>query len=87
MRLSSLDQTHLQLQLQPHPALFASHLAIIALVIEACQVKDAMQHQNFHFVRHRMPETLGVLAGDVGRNHDVPGNARSLTAPQRRRWK
>jgi hypothetical protein len=70
--------------LTPQPAFFAGHLAIIALVIEARQMQDAVQRQNFHLVCHRMTQAPGVLPGNVRRDRYFPGNAFALSSCRRR---
>src|SRR5580698_5460891 len=85
--LRTFDQTTLQLQLQPQSALFAGHLAIIALMIEPRQMQNAVQHQNLHFVSHRMTQAPRILPSDVSGNCNVASNTLSLSARHRRRWK
>ena len=86
-RLRSFDQSRLQFQLPPQPAFFASHLAIIALVIEARQMQDSMQRQNFHLVGNRVAQARGVFPGDVRGNCHISGNAPGLISFHLRRWK
>jgi hypothetical protein len=85
--LYTFDQTTLQLQLPPQSAFFASHLAIIALVIETCQMQDAVQRQYFHLVRNGMPQAPSVLSRDVGGNCHVSGNTFCPSTRRQRRGK
>jgi len=48
---------------------------MIALVIEARQMQYAVQHQNLHLVRCRMPESPGIFSGNIRGNRNVSGDA------------
>ena len=50
----SLDQACPQLQLLPQAAFLPGHLAIVMLMVEARQMQNAVQHQNFNLVRDGM---------------------------------
>src|ERR1019366_2575088 len=86
-RLCPLDQTRFQSQLPPQPALFAGHFAMVALVIEARQVQDAMQRQNLHLIRHRVAQARRIFPGDVRGNCHISGNGPCLAAFSLRRRK
>ena len=43
-------------------------------MIEACQMKNSVQHQNLHFIRGGMPEAPGILPRDVGGNRHSPAS-------------
>jgi len=70
----AFDQTGFQLQLPPQAALFAGHLTVITLVIEAREMENAVERQNFYLVGKRMIEAQGVLPGNVGGNCDFSRN-------------
>ena len=85
-RLRPFDQRRWKFQSLSQDRLLLRHLAMITLVIEACEVKDAMQHQNFNFIRQRMAKVLGVLPGNVGGNRKLTDGAlRLMIAAQRPR--
>lgn len=65
MLLGAFDKGATQLQSPPQLSFFASHLAVIVFVVEAGQVKDSVQNQNFHFFRQRMSEVVGIVPGNV----------------------
>jgi hypothetical protein len=73
--------------LPPQTDFFPRHLAIIALVIEARQMQDAMQYKNLGLVRDGMPQTPGILPRDVSGDRYLSRNAASLTPPPPWRWK
>ncbi len=52
--MSSFDQACLQLQLLAQAAFLPCHLAMVVLMIEARQMQNAVQHQNFNLVRDGM---------------------------------
>ena len=60
---------------------------MIALVVEARQVQDAMQRQNFHLVGNRVAQARGAFSGDVRGNRYISGNAPALISFYLRRWK
>lgn len=63
--LGAFNQRTMQLQSPSQLSFFASHLAMIVLVVETGQVKDSVQNQNFDFFRQRMSEVVGIIPGNV----------------------
>jgi len=47
-----------------------SHLSIVALVIVAPQMQDAVQHENLNFLGGRVSERARILRCDLRRNGD-----------------
>jgi hypothetical protein len=56
VRLDSLDQRSRQSKRATQFRFLAGHFTIIALMIEARQMKNSVQRQNLDFLRYRMPE-------------------------------
>ena len=42
-------------------------------MVEARQMKDAVQSQDFHFFNRRVSEPGGIFSGDVGGDGDITG--------------
>jgi hypothetical protein len=63
-------------------AFFASHLAMIFFVIEACKVKNAMQRKNLYFIREAVAKALRILPRDVQGDRQL---ARETLVPAVRR--
>jgi hypothetical protein len=53
------------------PPLEPGHPAVIALVIIAEQVQQAMERQDTQFCCERMTRVAGLASGDSGGNYDV----------------
>ncbi|HZW92086.1 MAG TPA: hypothetical protein VFF64_03860 [Candidatus Eremiobacteraceae bacterium] len=85
--LRALNQRGRQFQAPSQLAFFASHLAVIVLVIEASQVKDSVQDKNFYFFRQRMLKQVGIIAGNVGGDRYLTCNSSSLVVCGRQRRK
>jgi len=51
----------------------ASHLSIVALMIVAPQMQDAVQHKDFNFLGWRMSEGARIFCCDLGRDGDFTG--------------
>ena len=68
---AALDQPFDQAAAAAKAALDASHAAVIALVIIAEQVQQAVQRQHAQLGRERMPGLARLAPGDAGGNHDV----------------
>jgi hypothetical protein len=87
LRLRPLDQASLQLQSLPQSAFLASHLAIIPLVIEARQMENSVQHENFYLRSQRVTQAGGILPCDLRGYREVARHLLSWRVPQWRRWK
>jgi len=44
-------------------------------MIEASQMQDSVQHQDFYFFGHGMSQTLGVFPGNIHGDCHVSGHA------------
>lgn len=49
----------------------ARHLSIIALMIEARQMQNSVEGEDFHFHRGGVAIPEGIVSGDVGGNRDL----------------
>jgi hypothetical protein len=67
----ALDQAFHEPAAASEASFGASHAAVIALVIIAEQVQQAMERQDAQFGRERMTGVAGLASGDSGGNHDV----------------
>ena len=61
---------------------FASgHLSIVALVIVAAQMQDAVQNENFDLLRGRVPEQACILRCDLDGNGNIAGELLLRSGP------
>src|SRR5271165_71789 len=67
----SLDQTIRQAKLAAQRSFLTSHLSIVALVVESCQMKNSMQHKNFDLLSWGVPELRSIARCDVSTNRDI----------------
>jgi hypothetical protein len=68
---AALDQAFHEPAAPSEASFGASHAAVIAFVIIAEQVQQAMERQDTQFGRERMTGVAGLASGDSGGNHDV----------------
>jgi len=68
---AALDQAFHELAAASEASFGASHAAVIALVIIAEQVQQAMERQDSQLGCQRMTGDAGLAPGDAGGNHDV----------------
>ena len=69
--MGSFDQTVLHPRLPQQALLERSHPSMIAFMIVAEKVEEAVQGQNPKLDRKAMAELAGLAPGDAGGNHDV----------------
>jgi hypothetical protein len=53
---------------------------MIAFVVKACEVENAMQSKDLDLFRHRMSQPICVLPGDVDANRQFTGKLFERTA-------
>jgi hypothetical protein len=68
---AALDQAFHEAAAASEAAFGASHAAVIALVIIAEQMQQAMERQDTQFGPERMTGLASLASGDAGGNHDV----------------
>lgn len=71
LRLTAFNQRRGQMKSAAQLRFFASHLTIIALVIEARQMKNSMQRENLHLLRRGMPKLQRILHGNFGADRNI----------------
>ena len=63
--IGSLYQSQWQVQLGAELFFAPSHLSIVALVIVATQMQDAVEHENFNFFGWGMAQIAGIFRGNL----------------------
>lgn len=69
--LRPFNEARFELQLQTQLAFLIGHLAIIALVVEACQMENSVQGKNFYLCCEGVSEALGTVSGNFRRNRQI----------------
>jgi len=72
--LRPLNEADRQSQFPAQLCFFARHLTIIALMIEACQMEQAVEGEDLDLLSGGVAEAQCVLSGDISRDSDLSGH-------------